>query len=114
MQSRYNRQIMENGLGGAGDIDPYVIAAAATLKISQNSILVDSTDGAFAITLPGVSEARGMIFSATMIADAGNVTIQDQDDSYGNWSDLVLTAVQDHVCIYSDGLVWHVLHDTTT
>ena len=71
--------------------------------------------GAYAITLPPVGEACGMVFSvyADSIADSATITVQDPDESIG-WSDLSLTTTADHVVVYSDGLTWHVLHETTT
>jgi len=111
-EERYNQQIINN-LGGSGDINPAVKTAAATLALYERTVLADSTAGAFAITLPAVAEARGLIYAITQIVDNGNVTVQDQDDSYG-WADMVLTAVADHVLLYSDGRVWHQLVDVTT
>jgi hypothetical protein len=111
---RYQRQLAEVGMGeSGGGFAPTIVTAAATLKLHEQNVRVDSTAGAFALTLPPVGDAIGLMFTVAMIVDNGNVTVQDQDESYG-WSDMVLTAVADHVCVYSDGLVWHQLCDVTT
>lgn len=94
------------------------LTAAATLRLDQRIIRASSSTvlgGAFAITLPPVGEAAGMIFTvyADSILNTATITVQDQNESVG-WSDLALTATGDHICIYSDGLTWHVLHETTT
>jgi diaminopimelate epimerase len=114
MLSGFNRRSVENGRGGAGDIDPVVKTTTATLAVYETAVLADSAAGAFTITLAPVAASKGLIVTITQVGtDGGNITIQDQDDSYG-WSDMTMTALADHVCLYSDGLVWHVLHDTTT
>ena len=106
---RYQEQ-----MAAIGDSKGAVIKdAAATLRLDEQFVRCDSTDAAFAVTLPPVAEAMGLMFAINFIVDGGDITIQDQNESYG-WTDLVMTAVADHVCVYSDGLCWHVLHDTTT
>lgn len=82
--------------------------AAATLAVYETQVTVDSTVGALAVTLPAVAAARGNTYSVTLLVDGGNVTVQDQDDSYG-WSDITLADVGDAVLVYSDGLNWWTL-----
>lgn len=99
---RYNRQLREV----AGGDDRFAVkTAAATLTLYEQQVRVDTTDGAFAITLPPVAEAKGLEFSIILETDGGNLTIQDQDDSY-NWSDLTCDDALDGFLLKSDGYVW--------
>ncbi len=83
-------------------------SAAATLRLDQRIVQADTSGGAFAITLPPVNEAIGMMFSFR-VAVAGNaLTVQDQNESEG-WADITLDAVNDRVVVYSDGVSWHTL-----
>jgi hypothetical protein len=109
-QERFARQMREIV---SGDDAFAVIDAAATLTLYQQQVRADTTDGAMAITLPSVAEAKGLLFSIILETDNGDLTVQDQDDSY-DWSDMVLTAIKDRVLLYSDGFVWHKLIDITT
>ena len=65
---------------------------------------------AIVITLPNVAEAKGRTY---VVKPRGNtsvaltVTIQDQDESEGPGSDIVLTSNDQSVMLYSDGLTWH-------
>ena len=79
--------------------------ADATLKLYETQVRADSTAGAMTITLPPVSEAAGLMFSIILETDGGNLTIQDQDDSY-NWSDLTCDDALDGFLLYSDGFIW--------
>jgi hypothetical protein len=85
-----------------------LVTAADTLAAYEQTVLVDSTDGAFALTLPPVSEARGLIYTLYFMTDGGDVTIQDQDDSF-DWSDKTFAAADDSVALYSDGRKWYVI-----
>jgi len=85
----------------------------AYLEVYEQTVICDSTGGAFDVYLPPVSEARGLIYSIYLEVDNGNVVVMDLDDSFG-WSDMTMTAAHDRVLLYSDGRVWHVLEDVTT
>ena len=91
--------------------------AAATLTVYEQVVFADTTDGAMAITLPPVSEAVGKMYSIKLITDGGNLTVQDQDDSYdwsGQGGDFTLTAATDCVLLFSDGHAWYNLCEQTT
>lgn len=79
--------------------------AAATLSVYETQIRADTTDGAMPITLPPVAEAKGRTYSIILETDGGDLTIQDNDDSY-NWSDLTCDDALDGFLLYSDGHVW--------
>ena len=85
-----------------------VKTAAATLALYEQQIRADTTAGAMAITLPPVGEAKGLMFSIIFETDNGDLTIQDNDDSY-DWTDIVFDNALDRVLLYSDGYVWWVL-----
>jgi len=89
------------------------LTAAATLEIYQQMVHCDSTAGAFSVTLPNVSQAKGRVFVISLDTDNGNVTVQDQDEAF-LWSDLVMTAANDFVCLMSNGEMWIVLNELTT
>lgn len=86
----------------------------ATLEVYETLVYADSSDGAFTITLPPVGESKGIIFSIIMTADGGDVTIADQDDSVAWAADYTMTAVDDKVLLYSDGVSWWAIAETTT
>ena len=79
--------------------------ASATLTLDENRVEVDSTAGAMTITLPPVAEAKGLEFAIILVTDGGDLTIQDQDDSY-NWSDLTCDDALDGFLLKSDGKTW--------
>ena len=109
MSERRNQQFV---VTVGRDARTVAVTAADTLEVYEQNVLVTST-GAYAITLPPVSEARGLMYSIYFVSDGGDVTIQDQDDSF-DWSDMVMTANNDRVLLYSDGRTWHPLIDVTT
>ena len=84
------------------------ITSATTLGINDQTVRLDSSGGAFALTLPNVSEARGMFYSI-LIRTAGNaVTVQDQDESE-DWTNLTMDLADEKVVLYSDGMAWQPL-----
>lgn len=89
------------------------LTEAVSINVYDQACIIDSTAGAFAVTLPSVSEAKGKIYTFYMKTDGGNVTIQDRDDS-PDWTDLTFTAVTDKAILYSDGMIWWVLASSTT
>ena len=102
MSERRNRQLRD--VASRTDRQVYK-TAAATLTLDETLVICDTTAGAMAITLPAVAEARGLMFSIILETDGGDLTIQDQDDSY-NWSDLTCDDALDGFLLYSDGYVW--------
>lgn len=93
----------------------FTATPAAALTIRDQVNLVSTSDAtAVVLTLPPVAEARGLFFSFYMkLSNTGDCTIQDQNESLG-WTDKVMTATDDNVLLYSDGLRWWVLVDVTT
>ena len=87
--------------------DKFVVkTATATLELYENQVRADTTGGAITLTLPGVAEAKGLMFSIILETDGGtNLTIADADDSY-NWADLTCDDATDGFLLYSDGHVW--------
>jgi len=86
-----------------------------TMEVFEQVVLVDTdtADGTFTVTLPPVAEAAGKFYAVHLIDDGGNVTVQDQDDSY-DWSNQTLTADDDGVLLFSDGLKWWLVVDNST
>ncbi len=90
------------------------VAADISMTVRDRVVHVYETNGAvqadYAITLPPVAEAAGLTFSFTVVEDISSypVTIQDQDESF-DWTDIVLTANNEHVLLYSDGRTWQVI-----
>lgn len=93
--------------------DRVTVVAAKTLATYERVVLVDTTVGAFTVTLPPVGESKGNTISIHFITDGGDCTISDGGDSR-NWTDQVMTAVDDRVLLYSDGLIWWVLDSILT
>jgi hypothetical protein len=92
------------------------VTATAALAVSDQVVLAYATAGAdVVITLPNVSEAAGLIYSIYCkdVTAPQTITIQDQDESLG-WADMVMTADNDRVVLYSDGISWAKLVDITT
>jgi hypothetical protein len=101
---------------GVSDVEDKILhaSAAATLTVRDQVVIADSTSAAFAITLPPVAEAQGLIFTIDATVGATNtVTVQDQDDSV-DWTDISLDANLDACCVRSDGRRWMVLCDMYT
>jgi len=106
MLDRFNRQMRDLVPVDSGLVRK---TATASLTLYEQVVLCDTTAGAITITLPGVAEAAGLIFSIALETDGGtNVTIQDRDESYG-WSDLTLADAADKYLLYSDGHSWWTL-----
>lgn len=89
------------------------LTADVSINVWDQACIIDSTDGAFTVTLPPVAEAKGKIYTFYMTVDGGDVTIQNRDDC-PDWTDLSFTAITDKAILYSDGLIWWVLASSTT
>lgn len=76
------------------------------LTVYQTLVECDSTDGAFTVYLPPVSECAGKIFSIKHVTYAGAVTVADLDDSMYWDGDYTLAAAEDGALMYSDGKSW--------
>ena len=84
------------------------VTAAATLTPVDRVVEATAT-AAWAITLPPVSECAGQVYTIhAEISSSGAVTVQDQNDSI-DWTDRLLDADLDGVCLFSDGRKWWVI-----
>lgn len=78
-----------------------------SLKLNEQDVWIDTTDGVGTIYLPNVSEARGRTYNFIIIAGSNAATIADNDES-ADWSDLAtMDAVYDRCSYRSDGRSWH-------
>lgn len=81
------------------------ITAATTLGLYQNVVRASSSGSAYTITLPSVTEAKGMTFTFNATAISGNITIAHAGDSE-QWTNIVLNGANDGVALFSDGRKW--------
>lgn len=108
------------GVGGRHELDQQVLSKFlkvenedATLGVHDRVVEVDSDSSAVTLTLPQVDEAAGKIFTFTANDGVTNaVTVQDNDESK-NWSDITLGSDNATLVLYSDGITWHTLVDTS-
>ena len=87
------------------------VSAATSITVGTSLVrgTVNTANGSYALTLPNVSEAAGMIVCVcATVANAKTLTVQDNDESL-EWSDLVLDVDEDYALLYSDGERWHTL-----
>jgi len=89
------------------------VTTTLVMDVYDQVVECDSTGGAFTVTLPNVAEAKGKMYSISLIVDNGDVTIQDNDESR-DWADLVMTAANDYALVYSDGRKWFTLDSQLT
>jgi hypothetical protein len=89
------------------------VTGAYPMSIRDYVVRADSTDGAFSLTLPPVTEAMGRIYAIHLSVWGGDVTIQDHDDSE-DWTDMIMGVDNDGAVLYSDGRKWWILHKTIT
>jgi len=80
-----------------------------TAEVFEQVINCDSTGGAFTVTLPDVCAAMGKAYSIKLITDNGDVTVQDQDDSYSWEGDYTLGDAGDALLLFSDGHKWYAI-----
>jgi len=89
-----------------------VVFATAAFSMDINDLVVRlTTDNVlgFTVTLPSVKEAKGRIYSITLVTDGGtNATIEDKVGDAG-FSDVAFSDANDYVLLYSDGYKWHTL-----
>jgi len=82
---------------------------ATSLTVRDRIVYCDANaaSAGFTVTLPNVSEARGMIFIiyAETDASSNNITVSDNSDSMG-WSDITLDAADEYTLLMSDGRKW--------
>ena len=109
MSMESQKDILESGIVKEADRTE-AITASATLEVYEQLAICDSTDGAMTLTLPPVGEAKGKFYSIIFETDNGDLTVQDQDDSY-DWSDLTADDAGECLLLYSDGFKWHICAD---
>ena len=88
----------------SGDDKFVVKTASCTLTVREQQVHVDSTDGAVAIALPNVVEAKGLFFSIICTVYVSAVTI-----TAASTYDFAYTAISeatDGGLYYSDGFTW--------
>ncbi len=94
---------MDRGLSSEVDLDG---TANVELKVYQTTVMITVAAQSITLTLPSVAEAYGQLYSIFVnITNGGDVTVQDQDESY-EWTDIALNADNEHVVLYSDGRRW--------
>lgn len=90
---------------------------SATYQMLVGDFLVDcdTTDGAFTVTLPPVSEAAGRIYAIKQSGHATNdLTLATKsDDKLSDGFPMTITAIGDGALVYSDGETWWVLGTIT-
>ncbi len=90
-----------------------VMTESGTLTIADKHIYLDSSGGAFVVTLPNVSEAIGSIITFYIIGTgAFKVELVDSSDESEDKSameGLDLDIVNDGLVIFSNGLKWMIL-----
>ena len=73
-----------------------------------NVFVTDSTF-TLTVTLPSVTEAAGMIFSAYLVTDGGqDITVTDDGDDI-DFDDVTFADANDRGLFFSDGLHWHFI-----
>ena len=91
-------------------LNPRWITASETLRPGNQSIIVNSTDGAVNITLPDMAEAAGNIISitaATLVSDI-SVLINETGGEVASGGDL--DEDEDVSVFYCTGREWVVLY----
>ena len=74
-------------------------------------IIVMNTSYTSKVTLPSVSEVKGMTYNIR-IRDASNAcTLQDNDDSEDWEGDFTIDATDDYIILQSDGRKWNIIYN---
>jgi hypothetical protein len=93
----------------AGELRDAELVAFSTVAFTMNPrqlvVRLDSTGGAFTVTLPPVSECFGKFYSLRLTAGSNTITIADQGDCESA-SYPTLTAPNQKALLYCDGLSW--------
>jgi hypothetical protein len=84
------------------------VTGATALLAHERFVIVTGGGAAYNLTLPSVSEMRGLEVDIWFRVDAGfDVTVIDKGDSLG-WANVVLNDAGDHLLCRSDGVSWHL------
>lgn len=78
----------------------------ATLKVNEQTVIADTTGGAFTLTLPPVAEAIGKIYSFRIGAGTNAMTLAFTGDAASLANLTSMDAVADRAVYYSDGFCW--------
>ncbi len=96
-------------------VDKYIDPAGSVEMSTRDYVVRPSALTApMVIVLPAVAEAKGRFYSivARAASAINTITISDKDDSEC-WEDIVFNGPCDAMLLYSDGLFWHRLANTT-
>lgn len=90
-----------------------MVTGAETLDVEDH--FVRAAGGTYAITLPPVSLANGIYAIYRDDGTAGNVTVQDQDETPSPYTSAAMTAEHDYVVVAPfGGYCWIELAEKTT
>jgi hypothetical protein len=94
------------------------VTAAATLDPSDTVVLIDTSGGAFTLTMPPVDQCAGRHYSLYLVAGAttactvqasGTSAYADSDEWGGDYT---MDAADDRILFYCDGrMFWEVNED---
>ena len=99
-----NRQLRLNMETFKSNATP-IITAAYLMTIRDTDLKVNSTTGAFQVTLPPVAECAGMEYVIRQMASATTVTIVDKGDASVATS-VTLTSATAAIALKSNGERW--------
>jgi hypothetical protein len=85
------------------------VTTTLVMDVYDEVVECDSTGGAFTVTLPLVSCAKGKIYTIKLVTDNGDITIEDQDESKHWGGDYTLDDAGDGYAFYSDGRKWWMI-----
>ena len=91
-------------------VDKYVeVTSAYTMSVRDYVVRASTSGGAFTLTLPKVSEAKGRFYSIVKRSGGATaLTIAHAGDSE-SWSNISLASDGANAVLYSDGMMWHRL-----
>lgn len=83
------------------------VTVARTLKPYEKEVLLDSTSGAYTVTLPKVAEAVGSTYTFLRTVGANTVTLAGGGDV--TFTNIPLAGVGTKATLMCDASGWHVL-----
>ena len=91
--------------------------AAGQINVRSQRIRLNATPttGAYTVTLPGVADAQGKLYSIVCRnADAVNAVTLTHDNDSECWAgNITFNGKCDRALLYSDGQCWHVISTLT-
>ncbi len=96
-------------------VDKYIDPTVSTSLTIYDQVVRASASSAITLTLPSVSEAKGLTYTiyAVLASQTNKITITDKSDSTG-WTNAVLTNAGQKKVYYADGLAWHDISASNT